>query len=221
MAKDIMDSLIEHGKVIRGWLGVMIQNVTPEIAKGFGLEDTTGALVGDVVKDSPAEKAGIERGDVIISLNGQPIDSPNTLKNLAAQLDVDKSVPVVVIRDGKEQTLQIKIGEQPTEAQAGSGSSQSEASALLGLHVQELTDDIAKQLGYTGDTGVIIANVDSGSPAADIGLKRGDLIKEINRQPIESMADYNKATASVGKDDTLLLLVRRGSNTYYVVVNGE
>ncbi len=221
MAQTIMDSLIEHGKVIRGWLGVMIQNVTPEIAKGFNLKDTTGALIGDVTKDSPAEKAGLKRGDVIVSLNEQPIDSPNTLKNLAAQLEVDKTVPVVVIRDGKEQTLDIKIGEQPATAQAGSESSPADVAALFGIHVQELTSEIADQLGYTGDTGVIIASVDSGSPAADIGLKRGDLIKEINRQPVESMADYQKATASIAKDDTLLLLVRRGNNTYYVVANGQ
>lgn len=221
MAKGIMESLIEHGKVIRGWLGVTIQGITPDIAKGFNLTDTNGALVGDVTKDSPAAKAGIQRGDVIISLNGEAIDSPTTLKNLAAQLDVDKSVPVVVIRDGKEQTLQITIGEQPAELQADSEHAQSEASALLGLHVQDLTDDIAKQLGYIGDTGVIIAGVEAGSPAAEIGLQRGDLIKEINRQPIESMDDYTTATALVGKDDTLLLLIRRGSNTYYVVVNGQ
>ncbi len=220
MAKGIMDSLIEHGKVIRGWLGVMIQGVTPEIAKGFDLQDTDGALVGDVTKDSPAEKAGIERGDVIVSLNGQPIDSPNTLKNLTAQIEVSTTVPVVVIRDGKEQTVQVKIGEQPTEAQSGSGRLSPEVSALFGLHVQKLTAEIADKLGYAGDTGVIIANVDSGSPAADIGLKRGDLIKEINRQPVESLTDYRKATASIGKDDALLLLIRRGGNTYYVVVNG-
>ena len=221
MAKGIMDSLIEHGKVIRGWLGVMIQGVTPEIAKSFDLKETNGALVGDVTKDSPADKAGIERGDVIISLNGQAVDSPNTLKNLTAQLEVDNTVPLVVIRNGKEQTLQVKIGEQPTDMQASAGNPQSGTSALLGLHVQELTGDIANQLGYTGDTGVIITNVDPGSPAAEVGLKRGDLIKEINRQGIESMADYQKATSSVGKDDSLLLLIRRGDGTYYVVINGE
>jgi serine protease Do len=221
MAKGIMDNLITHGKVVRGWLGIMIQPITPEIAKSFGLKETTGALVGDVIKDSPAGKAGIKRGDVIISLNGQPIDTPNTLKNLAAQLEVNTTVPVVVIRDGQQQTLQVNIGEQPPEEQAGSEASAPAASTLFGLHVQELTPDIASQLGYTGDTGVIIAGVESESPAAQVGLQRGDLIKEINRQPIESLANYQKAIASIGKDDSLLLLVRRGNNTYYVVVNAE
>lgn len=221
MAKGIMDNLIKHGKVVRGWLGVMIQPVTPEIAKSFGLKEATGALVGDVVKDSPADKAGIKRGDVIISLNGQSIDTANTLKNLAAQIEVNTTVPLVVIRDGQQQTLQVKIGEQPTEEQAGSKASAPAASALFGMHVQELTPEIASQLGYTGDTGVIIAGVDSESPAAQVGLQRGDLIKEINRKPIKSLADYQKAIASVGKDDSLLMLVRRGNNTYYVVVNAE
>jgi serine protease Do len=221
MAKGIMDNLISHGKVIRGWLGVMIQPITPEIAKGFGLEETTGALVADVVKDGPADKAGIKRGDVIISLNGQPIDTPNTLKNLTAQVEVKKAVPVVIIRDGEEHTMQVTIGEQPTQEQASAQASGSTASAVFGLHVQELTSDIANQLGYTGDTGVIVVGVEPGSPAANVGLQRGDLIKEINRQPIESLADYQQATASLKKDEGLLLLVRRGENTYYVAVNAE
>ena len=211
-----MDNLISHGKVVRGWLGVSIQPITPEIAKGFGLEETSGALVADVVKDGPADKAGIKRGDVIVSLDGQAVDSANTLKNLAAQVEVKKTVPVVIIRDGKEQTLQVRMGEQPTQEQAAS-----QTAAVLGLHVQELTSDIASQLGYTSDTGVVVVSVDQGSPAANIGLQRGDLIKEINRQPIESLEDYQQATASLKEGEGLLLLVRRGENTYYVVVNPE
>ncbi len=221
MAKGIMDNLIAHGKVVRGWLGVMIQAVTPEIAKGFGLTETTGALVGDVVKDGPADKAGIKRGDVIIALNGQPIDTPNTLKNLVAQTDVNKTVPVVVIRDGKEQTLQVTISEQPSEAQAQAEESAPSIETRFGLSVQELTPDIASQLGYTDDKGVIIVGVEPGSPADQAGLQRGDLIKEINRHPIESLTAYQKVMASIGKDESLLLLVRRGDNTYYAVVNAE
>ncbi|GAK60924.1 protease Do [Candidatus Vecturithrix granuli] len=219
MAKHIMQSLMTHGKVVRGWLGVMIQPLTPEIAKSFGLKEATGALVGDVTKDSPADKAGIKRGDVIIALNGQAVDTPTTLRNLVAQTEIQKSVPVTIIRNGAEQTLQVSIGEQPASSQAEAATSEIEDQ--FGLKVQELTADIAKQLGYMDEKGVVIVAVKAGSPAQEIGLRPGDLIKEINRQPITSLADYQKVMAGLEKDQGLLLLVRRGDNTYYVVVEGE
>ena len=218
MAKSVMESLITKGKVVRGWLGVMIQPVTPQIAKGFGLKEAKGTLVGDVLKDGPAEKAGLERGDVILSFDGQAVDGPNALKNIVAGTEVGKEVDVLVIRDGKEETIKVKIGEQAADTQA-SAVTPSEASPKLGLSVQELTPDIAGKLGYEGDSGVVIANVEQGSPASEAGLRRGDLIKEINREQIESLEDYNKAMASVDEEEGFLALVRRGENTLYVVVN--
>lgn len=219
MAKNIMESLMEHGKVVRGWLGVMIQPVTPEIAKSFGLKETNGALVGDVVKDGPADKAGIKRGDVIVSLNGQPIDTPNTLRNLVAQTDVKKTVEVGILRENKAETVKVTIGEQPSGDQTTA--SVSENADKFGLIVQELTPQLADRLGYQDEKGVVITDVKSGSPAEEIGLRQGDLIKEINRQPIESLADYQKVMAALEKEQGLLLLVQRGDNTYYVVVKGE
>jgi serine protease Do len=220
MAKSIMDSLLTKGKVVRGWLGVMIQPVTQEIARSFGLKESTGTLVGDVLKGGPAEKAGIERGDVIITFDGKPIDGPNTLRNIVAQTEVGKKVPVVVIRDGKEKTIEVTIGEQEAGMQA-SASTPSSASKKSGLTVQELTPEIANQLGYGNEEGVVISEVEPGSPAADAGLQRGDLIKEVNRQPIKSLSDYNKAMSSIGEDKNFLFLVRHGDNTHYVVVNVE
>ena len=126
MAKSIQESLITKGKVVRGWLGVMIQSVTPEIAKGFGLDEATGTLVGDVLKDGPAEKSGIERGDVIISFDGQPVDGPNSLKNIVAATDVEKKVDVVVIRNGKEKTIEVKVGEQAADTMQASAETSSE-----------------------------------------------------------------------------------------------
>ena len=220
MAKSVMESLITQGKVVRGWLGVMIQPVTQEIARRFELKEATGTLVGDVLKGGPAEKAGIKRGDVIITFDGVSIDGPNTLRNVVAATKVGKEVPVVVIRDGKEQTIQVKIGEQPSDMQA-SAATPSKVVTKFGLSVQELTPEIAKQLGYSGDKGVVISDVEPGSPAAEAGLRRGDLIKEINRNPIESLDDYNQTMASVEKDKSFLVLIRRGENTLYVVVSEE
>jgi len=219
MAKNVMESLMSHGKVVRGWLGVMIQPVTPEIAQSFGLQETTGALVGDVVKDGPADKAGIKRGDVVVALNGQSVDTANTLRNLVAQTDVKKTVSVGVMRNGKAETVQVTIGEQPAGEQATAAAS--ENADKFGLTVQELTPQLADRLGYTDEHGVVIADVKSGSPAEEIGLRQGDLIKEINRQPVESLAEYQKAMSALEKDEGLLLLVQRGDNTYYVVVKGE
>lgn len=221
MAKHIQESLITKGKVVRGWLGVIIQPVTQEIARRFELKEATGTLIGDVLKDSPAERAGVKRGDVIISFDGQPIDSPNTLKNVVAATTVDKKVKVVVIRNGKEETLKVKVGELPSDLQASTVTPSEETTTQFGLRVQELTPEIADQLGYGDDEGVVISDVEPGSPASEAGLRRGDLIKEINRTPIKSLADYNKATASIDEDKSFLALIKRGDNTLYIVVSAE
>ncbi|MBD3309091.1 Do family serine endopeptidase [candidate division KSB3 bacterium] len=222
MAKSIQESLMTKGKVVRGWLGVLIQPVTPEIAKGFGLEEATGTLVGDVLQGGPAERAGLQRGDIITSFDGQAIDGPNTLKNVVASTPVGKTVPVVVIRDGEEQTIQVEIGEQPTDMQAGITPPSGETeTAKLGITVQELTPDIADQLGYANEEGVVISDIEAGSPAAEAGLRRGDLIKEINRNPVTSLTEYNDVMASVNEEEDMLLLIRRGENTRYVVIEAQ
>ena len=222
MAKSVQESLITKGKVIRGWLGVMIQPVAPEIVKQFSLpEGTTGTLVGDVLKGGPAEDSGLRRGDVIVEFDGKPIDSPTTLRNIVADTEVGKNVDVMLFRDGKKQTLQVKIGEQPGEKEDVSAAAPTETAEKFGVSVQELSDEIANQLGYEGETGVIVSNVESGSAADDAGLRRGDLIKEINKQPIESLADYNKAMKAIGDEKSFLALIRRGENTSYIVVSVE
>jgi serine protease Do len=221
MAKSIQESLITQGKVVRGWLGVMIQTVTPEIAKGFGLDEATGTLVGDVLKDGPAEQSGIERGDIITSFDGQPVDGPNSLKNIVAATDVGKKVDVVVIRNGKEKTIEVKVGEQAAEGMQASAEESSETVTKFGISVQALTAEIAEQLGYAEENGVVISDVEAGSPAAEAGLRRGDLIKEIDKVEIESLGDYKKAMDKVGDEKSFLALVKRGENTLYVVVSAE
>lgn len=223
MVKTVMDSLMTRGKVVRGWLGVVIQDLSPEMAKGFGLKETTGALIGDVLKGGPAEKAGIQRGDVIVAFDGKPIDNIATLRKVVAATDVDKKVSVKLIREGKEQTLEVNVGEQEAGKQASAGSTgdAAESAKKSGITVQELTADIAKQLGYENVKGVIISDVESGSAASEAGLRRGDLIQEINRQPVTSLAEYNKVMAAINEKDGFLLLIRRGENTSYVVVKPE
>lgn len=220
MAKNIMESLIEKGRVVRGWLGVVIQDVSQDIAKGFGLEEARGALVGDVMKDGPAERGGIERGDIIIEFDGTAIDDINMLRNVVAQTAVDKKVDVVVIRGGKEKTLKVRVGEQDADRVAGVETT-TKSSQKSGLTVQELTPEIAKQLEFEDEQGVVVSDVESGSPAAEAGLRRGDLIKEVNREQVTSLDEYKKAMDAVGEDENFLLLIKRGNNTFYVVVNVE
>ncbi len=221
MARDVMDSLIAHGRVIRGWLGVVIQPVTEKIAQSFGLKEAKGTLIGDVLKESPAEKAGLQRGDVIISFDGKAIETPNELKNIVARTEVDKTVPVKLIRDGEQKTLKVTVGEQEPEKMAQKEKEKESPSARFGLHVQELTPQIAQQLGYTKAKGVVISQVDPGSPADEAGLQRGDLIQEVDRQKVTSVSEYRNQLSSIKKDESFLLLVRRGKNTLYVVVNAE
>lgn len=221
MAKNIQESLITRGKVIRGWLGVMIQTVTPEIAKRFDLEEATGTLVGDVLKGGPAEEFGLTRGDVIISFDGKSIDGPNALKNIVAATEVGKEVDIVIVRDSKEQTIKVTIGEQPVDMQASAGKPSETTAAEFGLSVQELTPEIAEELGYKEDKGVLVSNVAAGSPASEAGLRRGDLIQEINKTLVESLADYNKAMEEIDDDKSFLALIKRGENTLYIVISSE
>jgi serine protease Do len=218
MAKGIMESLIEKGHVVRGWLGVSIQSVTKDIADSFGLKKAEGALVGDVSKDSPADEAGVQRGDIIVSLDGKSVDTPTALKNRVAQKTVGSKVPLTVIRDGKKKTLQVKIGELKSEEQTRKPKTDSSDTAPLGIQVQELTPEIAAQLGYEQEKGVVVAGVKAGSPAAEANLQRGDLIQEINQTPVDSVKAYKNA---VQKGEKFLLLVRRGENTLFTVIKVE
>lgn len=214
MAIRLIPQLKEKGKVTRGWLGVMIQKITPDLAKSFGLKAAKGALVADVVEDSPAGKAGIKRGDIIIEVAGKNIDEMNQLPRLVADLTVDKEIEVKIIRNGEEKTLIVRIGEFPEKEIIASKERGGEE---LGMTVQDLTPAIAKQLGYMGERGVLVTYVVPGSPAHEAGVKRGDLIKEINRKPIKDIEDYRGVLANV-KEASLLLLVRRANSAYYIVV---
>ena len=216
MAKQILSQLKEKGEVTRGWLGVMIQKVTPELAKQFGLEKSEGALVAQVMEDSPAEKAGIKREDIIIEFDRQKIHKMTELSRIAANTPVGKQVEVKVIRQGREKTLNVVVGELKEEKVAAAEGFTTEKE--LGLTIQDLTPEIAKHLGISEKGGVLVSEVKPGSPAHEAGIRRGDIIKEIDRQPIEDLKGYRGKMAKLKAKDDILMLIQREENTFFVVL---
>jgi serine protease Do len=215
MAKELLPQL-KKGKVVRGWLGVMIQDITPDLAKSFKLKSDKGVLVSDVVKDSPAEKAGLLRGDVILRFDGKDIKNAHILSQTAAVTPPNTVVKIDLLRDGKEENISLKVGVMPEEEQK---TVSPEEQSDWGMMVQELTPQLAQQLGLGPETtGVVISNIKEGSPAAEAGLRPGDLITEVNRTAIKSMNDYQQALQNVKKGDNLLLLIKRSAGSFYSVL---
>ncbi len=216
MAKSVMDSIIKHGKVIRGWLGVTIQNMTPDIAKQFGISREKGALVTDVVEDSPAAKAGFRRGDLIIEFDSRPVDSSTALRNMVAATPPETRVRVKVIRDGREEVLTVTIGRLSEEAVAAAKSEY--RNVMKGVHVQDLDAGIRSSLGIPQKVkGVVVTNIEMDSPAFP-AVRRNDVIMEINRKPIENISDYEKTVSRIGSGDSVLLLVYREGGYIYITI---
>jgi serine protease Do len=215
VAKELLIPLREKGRVVRGWLGVQIQRVTPELAKSFGLDRERGALVADVMSDTPAQKAGIERGDVIVEFNGRTIEGMNDLPRAVASTPPNAEVPVKLMRKGQEKIVQVRIAELKEEQVAASSGTLEEG---LGMTVQELTPEIGRSLGVSESKGLIVTDVEDGTPAEEAGIRRGDIIIELNQKKVETLRDYRAALGKVGSTESLLLLVRRGSNVLYVAL---
>lgn len=216
VAKELLPQLKTKGRVVRGWLGVMIQKVTPEIAKGFGLKESEGALVSDVMEGSPAEKAGIKRGDVIVSYNGKRIKEMDQLPKLVGTTEVGKKVKIGLIRDGKQITVEAVIEEQKDEEMRLSKGP--EVQKDFGLVVQEITPEIAQHLELKDRKGVIVTDVQPGSLAAEADIRSGDIIKEINRRPIRNMADFKEAMKKANVKEGIVMLIRRDTTTFYIVL---
>jgi serine protease Do len=214
MAKRIYTELSAKGKVTRGWLGVSIQPLTPELAKSFGLKDEKGVLISDVVQDSPAERAGIAAGDIVVEFDKKRVDTPQDLQKAVAATVPGKGVPVKVWREKNEKTLEIKIGETPEEGVALK--STNKGRAMLGLDVRPITPDIARQLNLRGSEGVVIFSVEDDSAAAEAGLQRGDVIREVNRQRVRTVQDFERVTKDVKEGDRVTLLLQRGQQSLYV-----
>jgi serine protease Do len=214
MAKELLPQL-EKGKVTRGWLGVSIQEVTDDIAKSFKLKDAKGALVAEVMEDTPAQRGGMERGDIIISFDGKEVETPNELQRIVASTPPDKKVKAKVIRDGKIETLTVKVGAMPEEITE----TEKAITTDLGLTVQTLTPDLAEQFNWSRDEkGVLITGVDPSGAGAEAGLRRGDLIKEIDRQNVETTEDYRKILEEAKKGESVLFLIKRGTRTFYITL---
>ncbi len=214
LAKDILPQLKEKGKVTRGWLGVMIQKVTPELAKSFGLEKPRGALVSDIIEGSPAEKAGIMKGDIILEFNRIPIKEWNELPAIVARTPPGKVVEIKILRQNKEMSLHVTIGElreEPVALQKGKKED-------LGLSLQELTPELSRQFGMQGELGLLVVGVEPGSPADDAGFRKGDIIREINHKPVKRIKEYKDIVAKAKPSETILFYVRRGSGYIYIAV---
>lgn len=223
MVRQVMDSLIRTGKVVRGWLGVSVQDLTPELAKQFNVEGVTGALVAEVIKGGPAEKAGIKQGDVILELDGKPVTDSGHLRNVVASEPVGKKLSVVVMRDKKKLDLYAVIGELPKDmVGAEKGEQPSTESVLSSVSVQPLTPELKDRLGLGTDAaGVVVAGVTTGSIAEDAGLTRGDVIVSINREAVGDVSGYNRLAAKIKKTEPVLLLINRKGSMLWLSISPE
>ncbi len=216
MAKAVYDQLVDSGTVIRGYLGVAIQSLTPQLADSFSLKDAKGVLISEVNEGSAAEKAGLKQGDIVVEFEGQPIEKVNVLQNRVAMLKPGTKAKIVVLRDGERKTFTVKLGKRPTPAQIAKA--RSDTLEQLGLIVQNLTDDLAERLGYQGLTGVVATRAEPGSTAALAGITPGTLIMEVNRKPVKNTKDFNEAIEKAAEQGTVLLLIRNERYTRFVVL---
>jgi serine protease Do len=222
MVKSIEDQLQKHGKVTRGWLGVAIQDIDENLAESFGLEKAEGILISETQPDSPADKAGIRQGDVLLSLNEVPLKDVADLRNRVALIIPGTDVTINLIRESKPLDIDVKIGEQPADfGNLAQKKTTDSALGNFGLTVQDLTKDLAEQFGYQDRVGVIVSEVLPDSPAEQSGLKTGQLIEEVNKVRISSVADLQQVLSQSAEQDRVLLKVRSGNYSQYVVLRSN
>jgi len=219
LARNIMDQILKNGKVTRARLGILPQDVTPTIARQFGAKDSEGALVGEVEPNSPASKAGLKTGDIILDVSGHSVNDANQLRNMISSMQPGTNVNLKIWRDGAQRTLPVTLGELNPEEATNRGSSGNDSSnnALDGVSVENLTPQLAQELKVPATTsGVVVNEVSPASAAASAGLQQGDVIQEVNRRPVKNVAEYEAAVRN-SKEGTLLL-VNRGGHTVFVGV---
>ena len=220
MAKSIEQQLRKGGKVTRGWLGILIQDVNEDLAKSFGGK-AGGALVSEVTEGSPAMKSGLIQGDIVTEINGAPVTDVADLRNKIAMTPPNTSLTLRVLRDGKEKDITVSVGEQPADMASIAKKLNSSTLGELGLTLQDLTDEVAGQFGYKKDQGVLIADVEEDSPAARVGLQAGQLIEEVNRTRVHNLKELQQAMKNTANAKQVLLRVRAGDRSQYVVLQSE
>ena len=217
LARTVMDQILKNGKVTRAYLGIVPQDVTPAMAKAFGEKEPHGALVGDVSPGSPAQRSGLLKGDIILELNGKPVEDANQLRMSISMMSPDAGVTLKVFRNGAERELAVKLAELPVQEASVRSESGAAKSALSGVAVEDVDAQTARRLGLPANTaGVVVTNISPSSPAVDSGLRRGDVIQEVNLQPIKNTSDFERAMHN-SKDQTLLLVNRQGGTMYVAV----
>lgn len=219
MAKSIKDQLIQTGSVVRGYLGIIIQEMTPELAKSFGMKDQKGILVSQVSEDSPAEKAGMKQGDVIIEFNGKPVDQVGHFRNEVALKRPGSLENITILRNGKRKVLSITIGKLKDKEVAMAGSPHN--LKKLGITVQNLSPKLARQFGLEGKKGVVVTDVAPDSAAAFANIKPGGIILEVNRKPVENTEEFKKALAGIPENSAVLLLIKEGDYARYVTLKSN
>jgi len=216
MARQVMDQLVRRGRLTRGYLGVSLQEVTPALARGLGVSAERGVVVGDVAPDSPAARAGLKRGDVILAVDGKPVDDVGRFRNLVAGTAPGTTLKLTVLRDGREQTLDVALGETPERGPTTAAPPS--APERPGLSVTDVTPEVAKKLGLPpGLAGALVTEVVPGGPAAEAGLRPGDVIQEVNRKPVRSAEEFARAVEQVRGRDIVVLVNRAGSTAYAVI----
>jgi serine protease Do len=217
VAHNVMEQILHNGKVVRAYLGVMSEQVTPSLAKAFHADTVSGALVSSVAPDSPASHAGIQKGDIILAVNGKPVTDSAQLAIHISLMQPGTDVTVKVLRDGAERTVNAHLAELPAETAKADRPDHSDDNAMDGVSVENMTARTARQLGLPETaSGVVVTQIDPSSAAADSGLQRGDVIQEVNRKPVHNVDEFQNALRN-SKDQTLLLVNRQGNSLYLAV----
>ena len=219
LAKTIIHQLRDKGKVTRGWLGVQTQSVTLDLAKSFGLDKETGALISEVIKDTPAEKAGLKSGDIILEFDGKTVHDANELSRIVAATPPGKTTSIKILRDGKQEETKVTL-ERRNDESAG-GTAAAVAPDKLGLTVRDLNKELADSLRLKETKGVVVVEVKPGGAADDAGIVRGDIILQVNGQKVATVAEYEKGLAVKPKEGMVRLLLRRGENVLFVAIKAE